>query len=248
MRKTRGFSYLEMVVALTLFGIALTGTTRLVVMQSRQMSKLEGRLNPGATSYLVPSADAWARKLGAASAISSVDPGIQPSPPVPSVTLIDDGDPGYSEFGPNWSGQQRTAYQDQLRLNYSEGDLAIARWEFSELTPREYKVFATWNARDNQASNAPYTVYDGVVTEGTVTVDMRAAPSGELFEGLPWESLGIFSITSGTLRVELSNANGKIVADAVRIVPWGNQVEVLSSQKSFDSGEATVRVSVAPLE
>ncbi len=94
MRKTRGFSYLEMVVALALFGIALTGTTRLVVMQSRQISKLERRLNYQTTSYLVPSADAWARKLGAAAAIESVDPGSSPPPP---VTLIDNGDPQYSE-------------------------------------------------------------------------------------------------------------------------------------------------------
>ena len=76
---------------------------------------------------------------------------------------------------------------------------------------------------------------------------MQVAPSGEPFEGVPWESLGIFSITSGTLRVELSDANGKVVADAVRIVPWGNQVNVLSVQKSFDSEEVTVRVSVTPL-
>ena len=45
MRKTRGFTYLETVVAFSLFGIAVTGTTRLVVMHSRQVSKLEGRLN-----------------------------------------------------------------------------------------------------------------------------------------------------------------------------------------------------------
>ncbi len=65
---------------------------------------------------------------------------------------------------------------------------------------------------------------------------------------MPWQSLGIFSITSGTLRVELSDdANDEVVADAVRIVPWGNQVQVLSVQKSFDSEEVTVRVSVTPL-
>ncbi len=243
MRKTRGFTYLEMVVALSLFGIALTGTTRLVVMQTRQISKVEARLNHGTTSYLVPSADAWARKLGAAAAIESVDPG---PPPPPPVTLVDDGDLGYTEFGPNWHDHTRPAYQGQLRCNSSGGDLAIARWEFLELTPREYKVFATWVARSTATSNAPYTVYDGAVAEGTVTVDMRVAPSGEPFEGVPWESLGIFSITSGTLRVELSDANGKVVADAVRIV-W-NQVEVLTVQKSFDSEEATARVSVTPLE
>ena len=76
---------------------------------------------------------------------------------------------------------------------------------------------------------------------------MEVAPSGGPFKGVPWESLGIFSITSGTLRVELSAANGRVVADAVRIVPWGNQVTVLSVQKSFDSEEVTVRVSVTPL-
>ncbi len=246
MRKTRGFSYLEMMVALTLFGVALTGTTRLVVMQSRQISKVEGRLNFQGTSYLTPSADAWARKLGAAAAIEIVDPGPAPPPP---VTLIDDGDPGYSEFGLGWHGHARTAYQDQLRCNDAEDDSAIARWEFQELTPREYKIFATWLQQFWQADDAPYTVYDGTVAEGTVTVDMKVAPAGEPFEGVPWESLGIFSITSGTLRVELSaDANGYVVADAIRIVPWGNQVEVLSVQKSFDSEEATVRVSVTPLE
>ena len=111
MRKTRGFTYLETVVAFTLFGIAVTGTTQLVVMHSRQVSKLEGRLNPGTTSYLVPSADAWARKLGAAAAIESVDPGPPPQP----INLIDDGDVGYTEFGPNWHDHARPAYQDLLR-------------------------------------------------------------------------------------------------------------------------------------
>jgi len=246
MRKTRGFSYLELVVALTLFGIALTGTTRLVVMQSRQVSKVERRFNVEGTSYLVPSQDVWARKLGAATTIESVDPGPTPLPPDPLVTLIDNGDPGYNEIGPDWHDHYRTAYRDHLRCNNDGGELAIVRWDFTELAPRQYKVFVTWNARNGQTTNAHYDVKDNFVILGIVIVNLEEDPSGEYFEGLPWEDLGVYTITSGILRVRLSDERGKIVADAVRIVPWGNQVEVLSLQKPFDSPEATIRVSVTP--
>ena len=242
MWKTRGFSYLEMMVALSLFGIAVTGTTRLVVMQSRQMSQVERRLNYGETSYLVPSNDAWARKLGAAATIQSFAPD---PPPLPPVTLIDDGDPGYSETGSDWHNHGE-GYLDNIRHNKEDNDLETASWEFTDLRPREYKVFATWTDRGDP--DAPFTIYDDLDVEGTVTVDMAEDPSGSAFGSVPWESLGTFYITSGTLRVELSNVNGHIVADAVRIVPVGYEVDVLSVQKPLDSQEVTIRVSLTPLE
>ncbi|HLA83989.1 MAG TPA: type II secretion system protein [Thermoguttaceae bacterium] len=61
----RGFSFLELQVALILLGIAMTGLVPLVVMQSRQLKRLEARLDHGTTYYLVPSTSVWARKLGA---------------------------------------------------------------------------------------------------------------------------------------------------------------------------------------
>ncbi len=99
MKKSGGFSFLELQVAFVLLGIALAGLIPLVVMQSKHLKKLEARLDHEETHYLAPSTDEWARKLGVAASIELEDPGPLPSP---LVTLIDDGDTGYSESGVNW--------------------------------------------------------------------------------------------------------------------------------------------------
>ena len=214
-------------------------------MQSRQVSALEKRLNFDGTTYLVPSEDVWARKLGAATTIESVDPGpVYPAEEL--VTLIDNGDPGYTEIGPDWHDHDRTAYNYELRCNNDGGELAVALWKFTGLTTRQYKVFVTWNARSKQCEVAHYDVKDDFDILGIVVRNLQIPPSGEYFEGVPWEDFGVYTITSGILRVRLSDERGRIVADAVRFETWGNDVEVLTVQKSFDSGEATVRVSVTP--
>lgn len=80
MRKTTrsGFSFLELQVALTLFGIALAGLGPLVLMQLKQLEKFEGRFRDGTTYYLVPSADQWTRKLGVAASIDKTNSGTPP--------------------------------------------------------------------------------------------------------------------------------------------------------------------------
>ena len=96
MRKTTrsGFSFLELQVALVLFGIALAGLGPLVVMQLKQIEKIERRFSDRTTHYLVPTTDPWARKLGAAASISikKVDPGTLPplnqTPPVNVVSIV----------------------------------------------------------------------------------------------------------------------------------------------------------------
>jgi hypothetical protein len=66
-----GFSMLELQISLVLFGIALTGFGPLVVMHSRQLAKLEKQFSPHTTYYLVPPAEPWARKLGAAASVAT---------------------------------------------------------------------------------------------------------------------------------------------------------------------------------
>jgi len=75
------FSFLELQVALVLLGIALAGLVPLVVMQSKQLKKLEARLDHTATYYLVPSTSTWARKLGAPAAIETEASGGGAPPP-----------------------------------------------------------------------------------------------------------------------------------------------------------------------
>jgi hypothetical protein len=69
-----GFSFLELQVAFVLLGIALMGVVPLVVMQSRQLKAIEGRLGHGQTYYLVPAESEWARKLGARATIQPTQP------------------------------------------------------------------------------------------------------------------------------------------------------------------------------
>jgi prepilin-type N-terminal cleavage/methylation domain-containing protein len=94
MRKTtrNGFSFLELQVALVLFGIALTGLGPLLVMQLKQLEKIEGRFSDRTTYYLVPTSDEWARKLGAAASIKKIYPGTPPpsnqTPPVNDVSIV----------------------------------------------------------------------------------------------------------------------------------------------------------------
>jgi hypothetical protein len=78
---------LELQIALVLFGIALTGLGPLAVMHSRQLRKLEGRISPQVTYYLIPPTDPWARKLGAAASIATS--GSSPSSSGPSATVND---------------------------------------------------------------------------------------------------------------------------------------------------------------
>lgn len=240
-----GFSFLEHQVAFVVFGIALAGMGPLVVMQLRQTRTLEERFDNATTYYLVPSGDPWARKLGAEASIETADPGPAPPPP---VMVIDNGEAGYSESGPeDWHGHARAAFNGNLRChNAAGGGSNTASWEYTGLTPGRYEVLVTWLEKYHLATNAPYTVYDGVDPQGTVLVNQKLSPSGDVIDGRPWQSLGVFTVGGTVLRVVLSDdANEeRVIADGARIVPWKNDVQVVSLDKSLTSEEMTAHVSV----
>jgi len=241
-----GFSFLELQIAFVLFGVALAGLVPLVVMQSKQLRQIESRFDDQTTYYLVPSSSAWARKLAVPATIQTEDPG-PPAPP--PVTLIDNGDPGYSEIDNatvDWQTEDRgNAFRGSLRWNNGGNVGDKAKWNFTGLDLGWYEVLVTFPREGNQAGDAPYTVYDGPLALGTVRVDQTVAPSGAVFEGSTWESLGSFLITGDTLHVKLSDdANANIIADAVRIVPVRNIVQVISLEKSLLSEDVTAHVSV----
>jgi hypothetical protein len=136
--------------------------------------------------------------------------------------IIDDGDPGYSQTA-GWVNLTNTlAYQTDYDYHTPGAGGNFATWTFDDLGAGNYQVFARWSAFTNRATNAPYTILDGPTSLGRVLVNQQLAPTGDQSNGITWQSLGMFSISTGTLAVRLAdNANGYVIADAVRIVADG---------------------------
>jgi hypothetical protein len=236
---------LEVQVALAIFAVGLGGLIPLTVINTRQVRALTDRLPADEVHYLVPPENSWAAKLGTPATIS-------PDPPPaesPIVQLVDDGDAGYAEqdlASPDWTSVVTpSAFGDGFRQNDggSEGDTAA--WSFADLPPCGYEVFVTYPESASGASDAPFHVYDDAAALGVVRVDQRSVPAGPVYEGVHWDSLGIYAIQSGVLIVELTDdADGDIAADAVRVVPVRNELEILNINASPDESAVSVQVSV----
>ncbi|NQU23179.1 MAG: tandem-95 repeat protein [Candidatus Nealsonbacteria bacterium] len=137
----------------------------------------------------------------------------------PVETIIDDGDAGYEDTG--WKSKANEGAYGGDYSYATAGDVSeTATWTFDGLAAGDYDVFATWVSQPiKHASNAPYTVMvDDLVIE-EVPVNQRVAPDGQVVAG--WQILGTYTIDGGTLTVKLSNnnADGYVIADAIRIVP-----------------------------
>ena len=143
--------------------------------------------------------------------------------PPPSQYIIDDGDPGYTQTSSGWTSHTNTlSYQLDYESHTAGSGADTAAWTFSNIPTGSYQVFADWVPFMNWASNAPFTIYDGSTSKGTVLVNQQIVPTGDQSNGFTWQSLGTFDNTTGTLAVRLAdNANGYVVADAIRIVANG---------------------------
>jgi prepilin-type N-terminal cleavage/methylation domain-containing protein len=236
-----GFTLLEVEVALIVLAIALAGLCPLLVMQSRQLSRMETQLSPHNTYYLGPSNDLWVQKLGASAWLLTSDPG---PPPAAAVTLSDNGDSLYAESGSNWTSQSdATAYSGSYRLAAAGTGSDTATWTFSGLAPGWYDVQATWVSRSDRGTNVPYTILDGANPVGNISADQTAV---SLAPGqVTWNDLGTFLITGNVLAVQVSDAaNGAVVADAVRVLPIRNVVQIGSLERSLSSEQMTAHVTV----
>jgi hypothetical protein len=131
--------------------------------------------------------------------------------------LMDDGKAGWTKTG-SWTyvtGKGRE--NDIYRAKKGNGSIQ-SNWTFTDLPEGDYWVWASWTSNTNNASNSPYTVYDGAEALATWRVDQRTKSSGFDADGTSWTYLGTVTINSGRMVVRLTNsANGFVVADAIRI-------------------------------
>jgi len=139
---------------------------------------------------------------------------------VSGPVIVDNGDPTYAETGAWTSQLDRGAYGGSDRYTAAGGTgSTTATWVVTGLAAGSYAIEASWGPYYNQSTNAPYAIYDGSTLVQNVTADQTATPSGASAGGVPFQVLTHVTITSGTLKVVLSNSgnNTYVIADALRV-------------------------------
>jgi len=166
--------------------------------------------------------------------------------------IIDNGAAGYSRSFNGWTTLTNTlAYQLDYDYASAGNGSAFANWNFTAIPNGTYQIFTRWSNFTNRATNAPFAIYSGLGGNsqlGTALVNQQLAPTGDFSNGVSWQSIGTFEVSSNTLRVRLANnANGIVVADAIRIVGGGigfqsGEIDVNGFGRSITAGD----VSPAP--
>jgi hypothetical protein len=140
----------------------------------------------------------------------------------PVIRAIDNGAAGFTTTG-TWSRKTYVGREKDIQIAAKGTGSTTATWTFTNLPAGQYRVHASWTGSVYYASNSPFTVFDGDAALGTVSVNQERASSGLSWSGTNWSNLGIFNISGGTIRVQLTNAaNDRVVADAVRIERIGD--------------------------
>lgn len=159
-----------------------------------------------------------------------------------TIKIIDNGAAGYTKSG-SWNTKRFVGRDRDIDLAASTANAtptATATWNFTNLEAGSYRVHVTWARATNQASNAPFTLFDGNTALSTVLVNQKNSPSGLSVSSSTWASLGTVAITGNSLRVVLgNNADGVVAADAIRIE------RVLASPSSASNGALFAAASSA---
>jgi hypothetical protein len=144
--------------------------------------------------------------------------------PVGAIT-VDNASQGTSTFSGQggWSTQSTGLYGSSLVSTSTAGSShSMAIWS-ATVQPGRYDLAVTWTSGSNLSADATYAVYDVNWTLlGYGVMDQQVAPHQFTEQGVIWDRLGTFNLTTGSvLRVILWNSagDGQVCADAVRIEP-----------------------------
>jgi subtilisin family serine protease len=164
----------------------------------------------------------------------------------PVIVTLDDGGTGVSQTT-GWSVNTTSGYGKDYRWKAAGTGTRSTTWSFASLLPGQYRVSTTYVASSLNASDATYSISSGGQALGTATVDQKVAPNDRNASGVNWEDLGTFTVTAGTLSVRLTDqANGRVIADGMRIQRVGNLPETAEIQVT-SSGNLTDNVGTITL-
>jgi BNR repeat protein len=141
---------------------------------------------------------------------------------VRNEVLVDDDDLGYLEHSGVWNAATGVAGywgSGYTTRPASTGD-NVVRFRLVVPDDGNYLVQASYAAHTNRASNAPYYVKHATGTT-LVRIDQRVAGTADVRSG-QWVSLGTFrfagGLAEGTTVSQSDDANGYVVADAIRLI------------------------------
>lgn len=165
---------------------------------------------------------------------SAPPPTTTTTPTSPVKRILDNGDAGHTRSA-GWNRIAGRGVQSDIDQSAKGTGGNYSTWSFPSLPNGKYQVYASWTGASTNASNAPFTIYNGSTPVSTVRANQRVASSGLVADGASWRFLGTVTITAGRLNVRLSNAaDGAVVADAIRIVQTGSQNAELPGEVAAD--------------
>lgn len=134
------------------------------------------------------------------------------------VYIIDNGDTGFSQTG-TWATVSGYGYEQDAAAANALNGIDTARWEFTGLAAGRYEVSTTWLRGGDRADDVPFVIRDASTQLASASVDQTKNPSGSVYGGRPFETLGVVNFDGGTLIVEVSTLGTMkaVIVDAVRI-------------------------------
>ncbi|WP_417382891.1 tandem-95 repeat protein, partial [Gimesia sp.] len=167
------------------------------------------------------------------------------------LKIIDNEDPGYSTTGSWLESTHASNYLGSSDyLNGGGTGLNTATWQFDNPVAGTYRVSSNWFTYGDRATNIEITI-DGV-SGGPVTqyLNQRTLTANLAENGVNWEDFGYFDVDgSGPITVTISDnlANGKVIADAVRVelINTTPKLDTISDPTAIDedAGEQTVNLT-----
>ena len=159
------------------------------------------------------------------------------------AVIIDNSDDGFADVG-RWTTVNRNGHEGGFQFAHSGTGDNTATWTF-DVERGEYDVSASYREWTNRATAAPYTVFDGASSLGTVEVNQQEKADSVMDEGTWFKSLGTFIVSGNQLIVQLDDsATGLTIADAIRVQRVGDitdepeiRVNVDGTEVADDTGE-----------
>ena len=97
-----------------------------------------------------------------------------------------------------------TVDQGVLQTSMAAEQNTSVQYVLSDLQPGgTYEVYVTWTPSASLSADVPYQVLDGGASLGTVLIDQQTAPSGPTIDGVAYQSLGQYLVTSGALTISM---------------------------------------------